>query len=77
MLNSCLILYKNLFDLCMFKTLKVLSVISCTIMGTISVDFHYGGCFSRDWLISYTGGEVKRFEGLDPDKFCFFELCDI
>jgi len=33
--------------------------------------------FSRDWLVSYTGGEVKRFEGLDPDKFCFFELCDI
>ncbi|XP_024636474.1 uncharacterized protein [Medicago truncatula] len=44
-------------------------------MCTISVDCHYGGCFSRDWLISYTGGEVRRFEGLDPDKFSFFELC--
>jgi len=44
-------------------------------MGTISADFHYGGSFSRDWLISYTGGDVKRFEGLDPGKFSFFELC--
>lgn len=65
---------KTLFRLCIFKTLNVVFAMFCTGMGTISVDCHYGGCFSRDWLISYTGGEVKRFEGLDPDKFSFFEL---
>jgi len=43
----------------------------------ISVDIHYGGSFTRDWLISYTGGEVKRFEGLDPHKFCFFEIVNM
>ena len=46
-------------------------------MGTIFVDFHYGGSFSRDWLISYTGGEVKRFEGLDPGKFSFLNYVDV
>ena len=56
MLNSCLIFYKNLFDLCMFKTLKVLSVISCTIMGTISADFHYGGCLvGTGWSVIREG----------------------
>jgi len=30
---------------------------------SISVSVHYGGCFVRDWLINYTGGNVKLFEG--------------
>jgi hypothetical protein len=66
---------KTLLGLCIYKTLNVISAIFCSGMSTITVDCHYGGCFSRDWLISYTGGDVKRFEGLDPDKFSFFELC--
>jgi hypothetical protein len=40
----------------------------CPVMDTISADFHCGASFTTDWLISYTEGEVKRFEGLDPDK---------
>jgi hypothetical protein len=44
---------------------------------SISVSVHYGGRFVRDWLINYTGGNVKLFEGLDIEKWSFFEICGI
>ena len=43
----------------------------------IAVKFHYGGRFLRDWVICYNGGEETLIEGLDPDKWCFFELTGI
>jgi len=44
---------------------------------SISVSVHYGGRFVRDWLINYTGGNVKLFEGLDIEKWSYFEICGI
>jgi len=43
----------------------------------IAVKFHYGGRFVRDWVICYYGGEETLIKGLDPDKWCFFELTGI
>jgi len=46
---------------------------------SISVSFHFGGHFVRDWLINYTRGNVKLYEGLDSERwiFFFFEICGI
>jgi len=44
---------------------------------SISVSVRYGGRFVRDWLINYTGGNVKLFEGLDIEKWSYFEICGI
>lgn len=43
----------------------------------ISVSVHYGGRFVRDCLINYIGGNSKLFEGLDIDRWSYFEICDI
>jgi hypothetical protein len=43
----------------------------------IAVKFHYRGRFVRDWVIFYNGGEETLIEGVDPDKWCFFELTGI
>jgi hypothetical protein len=40
---------------------------------SITVAFHHGGLFVRDWLICYKGGEESVFD-LDVDKWCYFEL---
>jgi dimeric dUTPase (all-alpha-NTP-PPase superfamily) len=40
----------------------------------ISVKFHYGGRFVRDWVICYNGGKETLIEGLDPDRWSYFEI---
>jgi len=40
----------------------------------IAVKFHYGVRFVRDWVICYNGGEETLIEGLDPDRWSFFEI---
>ena len=40
----------------------------------IAVKFHYGGRFVRDGVICYNGGEETLIEGLDPDKWSYFEI---
>jgi len=43
----------------------------------IVVKFHYGGRFVRDWVICYNGGEETLIEGLDPDRWSYFEIVGI
>ena len=38
------------------------------------VDFHHGGSFVRDWLISYKGGNETLMERSDEDRWSFFEI---
>lgn len=40
----------------------------------IFVHFHHGGCFVRDWLVCYKGGEETLVEGIEDDKFSYFEI---
>lgn len=42
-----------------------------------SVNFYHGGNFVRDWLISYKGGNETLMEGLDEDRWSYFEITSI
>jgi hypothetical protein len=44
---------------------------------SLSVVFHHGGHFVRDWIISYKGGEKTVFKRLDPDKWTYFEITSL
>ncbi|GAU15822.1 hypothetical protein TSUD_236380 [Trifolium subterraneum] len=44
---------------------------------SLSVAFHHGGHFVRDWIISYKGGEKTVFKRLDPDKWTYFEMTSL
>jgi hypothetical protein len=39
---------------------------------SVTVGFHHGGSFVRDWLIYYKDG-VESVIDVDADKFCYFE----
>ena len=43
----------------------------------ITVKFYYRSRFVRDWVICYNGGEETLIEGLDPDRWSFFEITGI
>jgi len=42
-----------------------------------SVNFHHGGRFVRDWLITYKGGNETLKEGLYEDRWSYFEITGI
>jgi hypothetical protein len=40
---------------------------------SFNVVFHHGGQFVRDWIVYYRGGDVTVVEGLDKDRWSYFE----
>ena len=43
----------------------------------MAVVFHHGGQFVRDYLLYYTGGQEHVVNGIDRDKWCYFEATGI
>jgi len=58
-------------DECCLNVFFVFYFFACSM--SITVAFHHGGLFVRDWLICYKGGEESVVD-IDVDKWCYFEL---
>lgn len=43
----------------------------------MSVVFHHGGEFVRDYILYYTGGQEHVVNGIDRDRWCYFEATGI
>ena len=52
-----------------------LSVGSISIM-SFNLVFHYGGCFFKDYVVYYSGGNEHLVE-IDPDRWSLFEAFGI
>jgi len=44
---------------------------------SIYVNFHHGGSFARDWFVCYKGGKETLIEGIDDDRWSYFEIIGI